>query len=931
MAFDGLHNLTPHANYVTITTPSRSNFIFDGDLVSGHIPLAFDKATATSYELRNFDGALIKSGALVAGAPPTIVDADLTWRGGGPRGWYRLYLFGTDLGTGWGTAYGDVCFYRVATDARFPNNPSPSTATSGNDVDEPARGVMGLGAARYRGELTQIAPYGGVDYQTTSAATSVASAMGATDFGAVTPFFVHVFIGDPSELATPTTGGAACTWRLESRATKNTLTVSLWTAKAVLNGVQNPGYCTFSSGTKTGTHHLYHFEGVWANLDQNRTAATSTGTGTSASVTVPVQGFTAFDQKMVVGIVATASGTTFGSWPTDYITNGWTPTPSVYPTAPNSIFSVATNMVFGDAANSLTISWSGSKDYVIVGWAVAAQRVGAGLPTAGVTLAKTYCTNYKMANRDRKSVVLFADGIHNRTGLVSGAVTSLMPYDVVFEPFNEPVFTFGPFGTSTYISQELAPFYAAAKAADPTAKVLGSGHVNFNNSGYVNAPAHDWLEMFCANGGLAYCDAISLHAYNSSNGDLALTRRSFEHVHTLLTAAGAPNKELWQTEQGWATFYLGQVWPRYSGRWCALFTFVAELYGIPAERNYYWYDRDIGFWAFPTYWVTPYGPSPNGLIVRTQVAEIGDRTFTAQLDFGSAVNLYAGGTWAGSDGTKTVGFIASSYGQPTVRFATNAASLVTVDCWGNTATIAASGGFVIVPSSEMGVWIRVPNGITCTLVENDWSWGTNASVTGTASTDATSYTNEPVSLVNDGFFQNQYDYDQSTLDFFGVAPWSNSTIPTTFPKTVTVTFTATRDVERFVVVCTPPWQYLTTLLDFDIQAQAADNSWSTIYTYAPPTSTSFFFKSRSGCTAETFFNQQSTWVYKPTTPVTCKAWRVVVRSTSWGPHESTTHNNNGQVGGNDAAQILMISEMQAFYGGAGIPAAPGRRRVSRRF
>lgn len=98
---------------------------------------------ANHYEVRNYDGDIVASGAL-ADDHIDIPDTVLRWRGNGPYGWYRVYLTGPDHSDNqWQTAYGDCSFYRVRTDANFAANlPRATPSATGADDDEIARCVM---------------------------------------------------------------------------------------------------------------------------------------------------------------------------------------------------------------------------------------------------------------------------------------------------------------------------------------------------------------------------------------------------------------------------------------------------------------------------------------------------------------------------------------------------------------------------------------------------------------------------------------------------------------------------------------------------------------------------------------------------------------------------------------------------------------------
>lgn len=894
--YEGFHSYTAHADLVTISTGLRRNFIYDSDLVGGAVRLTLNKSTATSYEVRNLDGDVLASGA-TSGTTLDIDDSDLTFRGLGPYGWYRVYLFGPDRSDGqWGTAYGDGAFYRVKSSALFPDNPSTSVGAPTTGYDEVARGVMGLGPNRIDATISSFRTWN-VKYATATG-TSVSYVQPVLGSGVI-QIITHVFTGDPSELATPTTSNDAVPWVLRERKTHGggALTVSVWEGQIDQGAPSNPQTQTFSSGAKSGSHWVYGVT-IYNHSPFDRTAVSASGTGTSASATLPIQGFTAGRQKLVFGIAATSTGVAFNSWPTDFSLDAFDLViVGEQPASPSSRLSVASNVYLDDSATTpLSVSWDTSCDWVMVGWAVCSSSLSTSQQYNSATLSETWYNAYTLPNRpQRKSIALYAPGIGRRTGLVADQVANFTA-GTAFSPYNEPSLSRL---MSTYVDKELGPFYTAVKAADPDAKVLGWSNVA------INGPQEGTFDAFVAANGLDYCDDIDVHVYNGINGDISLARTCLQWLNDALDDVGFTG-ELWQTEQGFAWQHMGQVYARFSARWTSMLFMMCELYGIPVERNHYWYDVSTGFDDHPTYWLSSFGPGPQGILIRTMVDEIGPRALTAQLDFGDANNHYAGGNWTGSDGSKTVGLMAGSFGLPSVRFATDAASLVVVDCWGNESTVAAVGGFLTPPASEFMTWIRVPSGTSCALVPGDWDWGENRVSLGDLSTDVSS-SSVPLARVVDGAYQNQYYNSTSELTNY-YAPWSDSSATTSVPKSLALTYDRLVLVDRVLIDCVPVWQKMAAPLDFDIDVLTNAGDWENVYSFTKPASTSFYFTSVGRCRAETYWSQQSTWIIDLPTPTPCKAIRMTVNEVSEGMHESDVWINNGQAG----TPRLSIRELKTY-------------------
>lgn len=900
-AYEGFQSFANHADYVTITSTVRRNLFSDSDLVSGNIRFTLSKTTATSYEVRNYDGDVVISGT-PSGTTLDIPVSSLTWRGRGPYGWYRLYLFGPTQ-TNWGTAYGDCAFCYIRPSALFPANPSPATSSTGaNGNDEIARGVMGLGCGRVNGSLADVYPWGAGSFYTAGSGTTITNNPGALGNGSALKLLLfHSFEGDPSELVAPTNSGATVTWTLQGRQTQGSLTASAWLG--TFSGAISPGTITVSSGTKSGTHRLHTLivhNGDWA---LSRTAATAGGTSAAPSASLADQGWTG-RQEAVFAYVTTASATTIDGWSTGFSPTAWNAgLNGTQPSNPNARNALATAVFLNDDARTVSTTLASSMDWAMVVVPVAGGATS-GIPTGSLALSHQYWTDYELSERPRKTLLLFADGIDERENLIPNLLSVTDATKVAYSPYNEPGLTRS---MSSYITRELQPFYEAVKAVDPTATVLGLSNVSF---GLGSASLSDMQEFF-ALGGHNYCDGIDVHPYNCLNGDIALSRMSYQNLLDLCEQYDFTG-ELWMTEQGFAWEFTGQVWPRYAARWTANMFFVGELYGFPVERIVYWYDISHGFDAYPVWWVGNTGAGPQAHPIRTMVDEIGNRSLEAQLDFGEAMNLWAGGTWLGTDGSRTVGFMAGSFGQPDVRFATNATSLVCCDSFGNTWTEIAVDGYVTVESSELPTWVRVPSGGTCSLVPEDWEWGANRAISASSSTTMRALTG--ISRLTDGVWHNQYLYgtSSSTHSFAPFASfYAAGTYPTTpaltFPQTLTITYADMVRIDKIVIACGAPWQNLCTLTDFEVELQTEDGSWVSVYTFTPPASTSFYFVS-DRCRAETYWSQQSNWVIDLDRVHTAKKLKLTINDVSESAFEDDVWANNGQIG----TQRVTIQQIETY-------------------
>ena len=111
----------------------------------------------------------------------------------------------------------------------------------------------------------------------------------------------------------------------------------------------------------------------------------------------------------------------------------------------------------------------------------------------------------------------------------------------MWEAWNEPNITYG--SASEYVTNVLAPFYRAVKAADPTATVVG---------GSVVGISPDYWRQIVAAGGLNYMDVAGIHPYTGHNRsweeDGALDQLS--QLRAVLKRGDQPVR-IWNTEQAW--------------------------------------------------------------------------------------------------------------------------------------------------------------------------------------------------------------------------------------------------------------------------------------------------------------------------------------------------------------------------------------------
>lgn len=355
-------------------------------------------------------------------------------------------------------------------------------------------------------------------------------------------------------------------------------------------------------------------------------------------------------------------------------------------------------------------------------------------------------------------------------------------------------------------------------------------------------------------------------------------------------------RPIWQTEQGVFFDNSGVLAPRFATRWASLMAFAQNV--LTEDRLNlgtapYWYDKDHGFDAIPTFACSDIVlggcMGPQMIPTRTIASEIWNKTFVAELDFGTyGRDLYIGGKWRDSDGVGVVGIQAASYGLPDIRLAvTGASTVVHVDAWGNTTTLTVSGGHVTFPAHELPGWVRLPNGVDADLVPADWSWGTNYTPQGTNPSPqvvvTTTGSRTKLHYLSEEILRNQFDYGISDPTDV-TAPFTDTTGAwdgTGFPITITWDYRRVITLDKIVLHSFPPWQFIGTLLDFDIDTSPDGTTWTTRYTHAAPPIATLFQSNPWRSNYERFWDEQHIFAAN-FSAASIRYVRLVCRSASTG-------------------------------------------------
>lgn len=533
----------------------------------------------------------------------------------------------------------------------------------------------------------------------------------------------------------------------------------------------------------------------------------------------------------------------------------------------------------------------------------AADPTGGGATDANIAAQQAdlvYYQQYYEANPDparpRPAFLQFpnggvATGAH--TAGVTATVAALYPDIEYFEgPSNEPQGT-----AAATVATQMQTFYNAVKAGHASAKVLGPNPVTFNGDKIA------WLDAFLTAGGGNYVDALSLHAYNCVNGDITLGRRSMDALMVVLTEHGLEDIELWQTECGTFAADFGVLNPRSQARWAMMQRFVFDQYGIPKERDYWFYDTSHGFWSFSSFYKTSGGSvMPMIPLYRVYSQEVFGKTWQAALDFGTVENdFYIGSRFEDEDGDAVLAILSGGRTDGAVQLAVaGAVSVEVVGPFGDVTTVSCDAqGLASVDVANEPVYVRLPVGVTATVEAIDY--GHNVARWGATATAGSGTADEQARIVN-GTLENWY-YQAAN------AP-TEYRDTTALPATVTVTLDNPRRCDTVVIHCPTPWQESGALLDYDLEYQDEAEDWHTVETVTEPTLTFSAPAPAAGgrCFYDTYHSGRCVFVHE-FDPVTAVAFRLTVRDATSGGIATAAA---AAAGGQSGARKIRLREIAVY-------------------
>lgn len=459
---------------------------------------------------------------------------------------------------------------------------------------------------------------------------------------------------------------------------------------------------------------------------------------------------------------------------------------------------------------------------------------------------------------------------------VTATVVATYPSIKYFEGWaNEPIGGFDANPTTGYVANMTA-FYNAVKAGNPNAKVMGPNPVSIVGcpDGTIGASLD---KLFAAIPDKF--DAISFHGYNMCNGDIVHGRRVLDAFMTILTKYGMQNKELWQTEWGCYAINGGQLpavlQPGIQTQWVMLQRFLLEQYGVPKERDHYFYDTQHGFYGFTGWWKnTDQTLLPMIAVMRVYSQEIWGKVWAVALDFGPVENNHIiGNRFDAPDGSKTLALLAAGrYGAAVTLRVDGASSVEMVEAFGTVTTTSVTAGKLVLTLGELPTYVRVPIGVTITVVPR--IYGKNI-VTWGAHIPSNVDNAEPLLRLINSIHENRYFQGPPAL------ARSEYRDDSTLPVTVTTELTNARRFDTILVECPYPWSDQCAFLDFDVAYRTIGGVWNVVATFveSPLTVPCLVPAAQGGTATDLFYSCRHVFLAE-FDAVIGNAVRVTVRATT---------------------------------------------------
>jgi hypothetical protein len=461
------------------------------------------------------------------------------------------------------------------------------------------------------------------------------------------------------------------------------------------------------------------------------------------------------------------------------------------------------------------------------------------------------------------------DGTPGNIAAVTAAV-QVMGTAVAYEGYNEPNNTMS---ASQYFTLHQA-FYAAVKAGNPNAQVIGPCTVT------INDPSIAWLGEFLAL--KPNLDGISYHPYNCWAGDAWLGDKCTAALDAVLTQYGYENLPRWCTENGGD--FMADYGPGFMRRQMVHSiqrSIQQDAGGTPFERQGYFYANSHGFWGQPSWLVNAQvgfggGQDANPIVaaMRTRSQNTRGKVCASTQPLGAATDFMRAYLYRNTAGTEnTLILFATGSTDLNVKLSSNP-DLAVVDLYGNVMAPNSDGTWTV---GETPCYASSATAITVLDIDYGLMTARDIAPTGTAFVGA-GISTAGVAQINAGVEASAYWSNADEVTSGGPYMDSNNVLP----AEAGVTFASPVTVARVAPMAAPPWHQQTAMTDFEIEAEVG-GVWQVVETYQDPTATSVpFCDYGTGCARETAYRCEWNRPFLLATPVQATGVRVNITETTWG-------------------------------------------------
>lgn len=315
-------------------------------------------------------------------------------------------------------------------------------------------------------------------------------------------------------------------------------------------------------------------------------------------------------------------------------------------------------------------------------------------------------------------------------------------------------------------------------------------------------------------------DAISFHDYNSVvNGDINCGRNSIEPWADVVAEFGWENKERWQTEanHNFSSIAAGVYHPGRS-RVTMARVMLWEQYGVPLEKNPWWYAYSHGFWSYASFAFHGYSgdksPNPPVVTLCVYAQEIYGKAWHHAVDFGHVVanRMFVGNVYGDAITGSVAALMCASYmpdSTVTLEIVGTTDPIVVVDGAGNELSYAQSSGKITVPVLAHPTYVRLPVGANM-RVDHIRDWASDEPPSVSILNGSTSLGGVPAPELADETYLSAYAGGTSSP---GIVYSASS-----LPDSAQIFLEEEKTIGRVITFHGPAWEQMSYPLDHTVDA-----------------------------------------------------------------------------------------------------------------